>query len=476
MRPDALRHVLILLLSCVGAMGQQARTFTWSSNCANCESTIFAPGWYSNGSGIFAEGISGDTIGAMAGVSAIDRYFVVGLGFAALKDKGSISLNPSTAVTIETDSSPHMVLYSIEHPDTRIIKGSAAEKKLLKNKTVSVSAGPVTAGYLLFPTDTAASRITVVVVAGDETFRFPFTRNPNARAKFQDPDTLPSSKLGKDKVASDSTEGREQVAVSEIQGKDPVWKWCAQQGGYYNGSRCFFDPDGNKEIPLPPELSSRSTSQEPPAMPPSSKQTAQLGQDAVPTSIVAPDDEATCDKNISFAVASGGDIVAQVPAFARKWLAKNQGKYRELCFNQTPKARTANFLFILSTSRSAFNGMYPTVRTSATTSTTPVSGSGTVRDTYGGMWNYTYDGTITTTETTTTHENVPYTDTANTLYLYSYDERGRLVSKRWRTITTRQGGARANTLGYNLGAAIGAIHLKERLLKDAVEDVAKAPR
>jgi hypothetical protein len=34
----------------------------------------------------------------------------------------------------------------------------------------------------------------------------------------------------------------------------------------------------------------------------------------------------------------------------------------------------------------------------------------------------------------------------------------------------------ANSLGYNLGAALGAIHMKEHLLKSVDEDVAKGPR
>jgi hypothetical protein len=62
------------------------------------------------------------------------------------------------------------------------------------------------------------------------------------------------------------------------------------------------------------------------------------------------------------------------------------------------------------------------------------------------------------------------------LYLNSYDQQGRMISQRWRTITTRQGGDGANTLGYNLGAALGAIHMKEHLLKSVVEDVAKGSR
>ncbi len=101
-----------------------------------------------------------------------------------------------------------------------------------------------------------------------------------------------------------------------------------------------------------------------------------------------------------------------------------------------------------------------------------------VTDNYGGMWNYTYDGTVTTTTTTTTttHDDLPYTDTSSTLYLRSYDQNGRVISERWRTITTRQGGDGANTLGYNLGAALGAIHMKQHLLKNVVEDVTKGPK
>lgn len=179
------------------------------------------------------------------------------------------------------------------------------------------------------------------------------------------------------------------------------------------------------------------------------------------------------DKNISFAVAEAGQIVSRVPAFAEKWVTKNQKHYGGLCFSQRPSSRVSNYLLLFATSQSAFNGVFPTVRTNTSTSTTPVSGNGTVTDNYGGFWSYTYNGTVTTTTTTTTYENVPYTDTSNTLYLYSYDEGGRLISRRWRTITTRQGGDPSNTFGYNLGTTLFAIHFKERLLKDAVKDVAR---
>jgi hypothetical protein len=132
-----------------------------------------------------------------------------------------------------------------------------------------------------------------------------------------------------------------------------------------------------------------------------------------------------------------------------------------------------NYVLVFSTSRSSFYGIFPTVKTSTNTNSSPISGNGTVTTDSGSMWSYTYQGTETTTTTTTTQEDLPYTDTTTSLYVNAYNQNGVLVSQRSRAITTRQGGEGANTLGYNLGAALGAIHIKERLLKDAVEDIVK---
>lgn len=181
-----------------------------------------------------------------------------------------------------------------------------------------------------------------------------------------------------------------------------------------------------------------------------------------------------CQRSISFAVAEAGQVVARAPSFTVKWIKKNQKKYLGLCFSQTPDPSAANYLLLFSTSRSAFNGFDPSVRTTTSTNSSPVYGSGTVTDSYGSAWNYTYSGTQTTTATTTTTENLPYTITSNTLFLNAYDQGGKLVSAHWRTASSKQGGDTYNTLGYNLGSALAGIHLKERLLQSAVEDVAKA--
>jgi hypothetical protein len=429
--------VLCFVLSlCFSAAGQQSQTFTWSSkDCSTCESSILNPGWYSDGSGIFIEAIPKENAFVTAGVSGGTDYFFVAVA-VGIEGTGTITVDPMRAVMLESDSSPHMVLFPIRHPDLRSYKGTVVDKKQLKDKPVNVTADKPAAGYLVFAADNNASHVIVVVEIGNETFRFPFVRNPSARGKFVDPDTSSGSTVAQGMQAATAEDGK----------------------------------------PQSPQLSALPAAE----MAASSNQQASTTAANGKPSQVAVGAPRACDKNVSFAVAEGGQIVSRVPAFADKWISKNQKKYAGLCFSQAPDSRAANYLLVFSTSRSAFNGIYPTVRTdtSTNTSTTPVSGSGTVTDNYGGMWNYTYDGTATTTTTTTTttHENLPYTDTSNTLYLNSYDQQGRMISQRWRTITTRQGGDGANTLGYNLGAALGAIHMKEHLLKSVVEDVAKGSR
>lgn len=182
-----------------------------------------------------------------------------------------------------------------------------------------------------------------------------------------------------------------------------------------------------------------------------------------------------CAQTISFAIARGDRVEPVVLAFTEKWISKNQKKYAGLCFGQTPNPEAKNYLLVFSTSEAAFQGVYPTLRTTTSVTSTPVSGSGTVTNNYGSTWNYSFDGTMTTTTTTATQVDLPYTDTAHNIFLHVYDQNGLLVSDRWRTVTTRQGGDGANTFGYNLGAMLSAIHIKERLLKDGVQDVYMRP-
>jgi hypothetical protein len=396
------------------ATGQQGTIHTWTGACSICESSIFNPGWNSDGSGLFMEEMDSGTVFSAAGISANSGDYEVSLVFG-LSGSGTVTINPMTDVTLETNSSPHMVLDALEQPDPRIPKADIGVQKQFANKPLSFNAGGQSGGgFLFFPFDSDASTVTVVVRLGGEVFRFPFASVPSVPGKFGNPEHL----------ATQTSE----LPTTSSPSNPPV-------GPVLRG--------GSNPVAAP--TSNLSMSQ----------------------------NSGGCAKNISFAVAEGGQIVSRAPQFTQKWIQKNQKKYSGLCFSQAPNPQATNYVLVFSTSRSSFNGIFPTVVTSTSTNASPISGNGTITSNSGSMWSYTYEGTETTTTTTTTQENLPYTDTTSTLYVNAYSQNGALISQRWRSITTREGGEGANTLGYNLGAALAAIHIKERLLKDSVEDVAK---
>jgi len=150
------------------------------------------------------------------------------------------------------------------------------------------------------------------------------------------------------------------------------------------------------------------------------------------------------------------------------WVRKNAKNYPDVCFLPNPLKDHANFLVVLSNSPRFFQG-FQAVTTTAT-NTTPVSGSGTVTDNYGGTWNYTYNGEVTTT--TTTQENVPYQINTNILYANAYNDDGAIVSHRYHVYSTQTGGNGYSAFGYNMGNALRAINARGRLITSVVQDLA----
>jgi YD repeat-containing protein len=407
-----------LLLFSASSTAQQPKTYSWSSACRRCQSTIVYPNWYSDHSGLIAEGMSGTNTGALAALSLMKGNLVVSLGLS-ISHGPSLAIDPREAVTLETDSAPHMVLYAIEKPASGFHKGDLPIQRQMNVHSVTLVPNAPVAGFLFFPVDSNASHITIVVTVNGEVFRFPFARDPNARAKSGVPSKFSSSS-----------------SAGEFPSKLP------------NGATqadALAPPNGPSARPLAVDR---------------------------PANIPTVRSE-SCTKNISFAVAEGGQVATLAPKFTAKWVESNAKNYPGVCFSETPHAQAANFVIVFATSQSAFKGIYPTIRTPSSTSTNPVSGQGTVTDTYGSTWSYTYNGTVTSGTTTTLHVNLPYTDTATSMYAYSYDQVGRLVSERRRKIATRQVGDGANTLGYNLGTALVRIHFRERLLTDAVNDLTR---
>jgi hypothetical protein len=180
---------MLLFLSRV-AVGQQGTIHTWTGACSICQSSIFNPGWNSDGTGLFMEEIDSGTVFSAAGISGNSGDYEVSLVFG-LSGNGSVTINPVTDVTLETNSSPHMVLDALERPDPRIPKADIGVRKQFANKPITFnSAGESGGGFLFFPFDSDASMVTVVVHLGGEVFRFPFASIPSVPGKFGNPEHI----------------------------------------------------------------------------------------------------------------------------------------------------------------------------------------------------------------------------------------------------------------------------------------------
>jgi hypothetical protein len=184
---------------------------------------------------------------------------------------------------------------------------------------------------------------------------------------------------------------------------------------------------------------------------------------------------APCAKTVTveFMSSSGG---LYEPEFATVWIAKNAGKkpWSLLCFSEKPSATGQNYLLVFSETASVFNGFKSVVheRTAVSTSTSPLSGSGTAQDDDGNEWRFTFDGQLKTTTRTTyqTTENVPYTDRTLGLYAVLYAGRGVQLTFHYASVTARSGGDAWDTAGHNLGEWLGHRHWKEALLKKSLRD------
>ncbi len=134
-----------------------------------------------------------------------------------------------------------------------------------------------------------------------------------------------------------------------------------------------------------------------------------------------------CKKNISFAVAEGGQPVPDVPKFASKWITgkQKQHTYSDICFSQIPSSALNNYVVVLSSSEQMFEGLVPTPHTY--TSTTPASGNTAAISSYGGTWSYAYVGV--TPPTTTSTLDLGRDDKPKSLYARAYNQEGHVIAR-----------------------------------------------
>ena len=172
----------------------------------------------------------------------------------------------------------------------------------------------------------------------------------------------------------------------------------------------------------------------------------------------APD---VCTKNVSFAVAEGGQPVPAIPKFAAKWIDKklNKQDYKNLCFSQIPSSSTNNYVVIFSTSEAMFEGLTPSAHTY--TSTAPEAGNVTKASSYGGTWSYAYAG-VPPPKTTATLD-LQRDDKPKSLYARAYNQQGRVVSH----YSLAGFPSREKLVEYVLAAIQGDVVLPTRLMPKA---------
>ena len=169
-----------------------------------------------------------------------------------------------------------------------------------------------------------------------------------------------------------------------------------------------------------------------------------------------------CTKNVSFAVAEGGQPVPAIPKFAAKWIDKKLHKedYRSLCFSQIPSSSTNNYVVIFSTSEAMFEGLIPSAHTY--TSTAPEAGNVTKASSYGGTWSYAYAG-VPPPKTTTTLD-LQRDDKPKSLYARAYNQQGRVVSH----YSLAGFPSREKLVEYVLAAIQGDVVLPTKLMPKAM--------
>lgn len=136
---------------------------------------------------------------------------------------------------------------------------------------------------------------------------------------------------------------------------------------------------------------------------------------------------AGCSKNVSFAVAEGGQPVPAIPKFAAKWIDKkaHQPDSKALCFSQIPSSTMSNYLVIFSTSEAMFEGLTPSAHTYTSTKAGP--GDTNMVSSYGGTWSYSYVGMPP--PSTTTSIDLRRDDKPRSLFVRVYNQQGRVISK-----------------------------------------------
>lgn len=181
---------------------------------------------------------------------------------------------------------------------------------------------------------------------------------------------------------------------------------------------------------------------------------------------------ALCDQVITVAELTPSGLALNIPPLGLKYMEKNSSNYPRMCLVQDTDRVTLgalHYLLVYSYYDRAFFGFQPVTRA------TPVSGAGTITNRYGRVWNFTYSGTVTESM------EAPYVIQSRSLYVYAYDESGRVISHHSMSASSQAGGDASYAAGYNAAQLIVALwnnpsHLITSVLRDIQKDSGGKPQ
>ena len=137
------------------------------------------------------------------------------------------------------------------------------------------------------------------------------------------------------------------------------------------------------------------------------------------------DAPAGCSKNVSFAIAEGGQPVPAIPKFALKWLGGKSRKegFPTLCFSQVPSLTQTNYMVVFSSTPAALEGL----KASAHTYKNGSQGHDNPVNTYSGTWSYLYAGTVPPATTSTM--DLRRDDKPKSLEARAFDQSGKTITQ-----------------------------------------------
>jgi len=155
-----------------------------------------------------------------------------------------------------------------------------------------------------------------------------------------------------------------------------------------------------------------------------------------------------CSKNVSFAIAEGGQPVPAIPKFTLKWLGGKSRKegFPALCFSQVPSLTQTNYMVVFSSTPAALAGL----RASAHTYKSGIQGTDNPVNSYSGTWSYVYSGAAPPATTTSTLD-LRRDDKPKSLDVRAFDQSGKTISQ----------------------ASLANISSRDKLLEKVMGDIAK---